>query len=134
LAKHNLSNTDLDMTGLGAVLTKRHLNSICPISKLPPELLSSVFSINVLCDRPGTKDGTYSLGWISVTQVCHQWREVRGTAQVGLVAFASGLTGWFIRSRSQRSLSGGFWILHTCRESGVQKCCVDRETVCLRLL
>ncbi|KAH9977558.1 hypothetical protein BJV74DRAFT_860494 [Russula compacta] len=28
------------------------------------------------CDRPGAKNGTRNLGWISVTQVCHYWREV----------------------------------------------------------
>lgn len=58
------------------VLTKRYRNAACAVFKLPPELLSHVFSISVLRDRPGAKNGTYNLGWISVTQVCHRWREV----------------------------------------------------------
>lgn len=67
---------DIYATSQTKILAKRYLNSTCAVSKLPPELLSYVFSISVLCDRPGTKDGVYSLGWISVTQVCHYWREV----------------------------------------------------------
>jgi hypothetical protein len=48
----------------------------CAVAALPPELLSYVFSMNVLSDRPAQKNGKYDLGWISVTQVCHRWREV----------------------------------------------------------
>ena len=76
--RQGLSNTELDdATSLAAVQTKRYRNSVCAVSKLPPELLSYVFSINIYCDRPGAKNGTSHLGWISVTQVCHYWREVR---------------------------------------------------------
>ncbi|KAH8981540.1 hypothetical protein EDB92DRAFT_178446 [Lactarius akahatsu] len=32
--------------------------------------------MNLLSDRPGLVNGNYSLGWISVTQVCHRWREI----------------------------------------------------------
>ncbi len=77
-------DAELDATGLATVtvLRKRRRNSVCAISKLPPELLSYVFSMNVLCDRPGMKNGAYSLGWIVTTQVCHQWREVGQAASV----------------------------------------------------
>jgi len=73
-----------DGTSSTAVLAKRYRNSVCVVSKLPPELLSYVFSINVLCERPCTKNGTFSLGWISITQVCHWWREVGQAASVAL--------------------------------------------------
>ncbi|KAH9075583.1 hypothetical protein EDB83DRAFT_1794347 [Lactarius deliciosus] len=58
------------------VLMKRRHNSGCAVTALPPELLSYVFSMNLLSDRPGLANGNYSLGWISVTQVCHRWREI----------------------------------------------------------
>ncbi|KAH9036639.1 hypothetical protein EDB85DRAFT_1888778 [Lactarius pseudohatsudake] len=58
------------------VLMKLRHNSGCAVTALPPELLSHVFSVNLLSDRPGLVNGNYSLGWISVTQVCHRWREI----------------------------------------------------------
>ncbi|KAI0041281.1 hypothetical protein FA95DRAFT_1599051 [Auriscalpium vulgare] len=53
------------------------INTLCPISRLPPELLALVFSQLV-------KDETAeclrlhestALKWTSVTRVCHQWRQ-----------------------------------------------------------
>ncbi|KAH9963532.1 hypothetical protein BC827DRAFT_1154409 [Russula dissimulans] len=75
-----------DRTNSNAVLAKRYRyrNSDCAVSKLPPELLCHVFSINVLCDRPCTKNGAFSLGWMSIAQVCHWWREVGQVASVTL--------------------------------------------------
>lgn len=76
-------NAGLDAPDPVAVLAKRHRNSICAVTRiLPPELLSYMFSINVLCDRPRPKNGGYNLGWISVTHVCHLWREV-GPSRLG---------------------------------------------------
>ena len=83
--------TDIDATSQAPVPTQRYLNSTCAIFKLPPELFSYVFSISVLCDRPGTKNGVYSPGWISVTQVCHYWREV-GQASSALFRHARSRT------------------------------------------
>lgn len=123
--EHRLArvNEELDATDLAEVLKKRHRNSVGPASVLPPELLSSVFSINVLCDRPGSpKNGLgkyYSLGWISATQVCHRWREVRHTSVHLPLQF---LTVGYFRSHLQRRLSGDMWISQECRESGAQRC------------
>ncbi|KAH9064982.1 hypothetical protein EDB87DRAFT_1574710 [Lactarius vividus] len=104
------------------VLTKLRHNSGCAVTALPPELLSYVFSMNLLSDRPGLVNGNYSLGWISVTQVCYRWREVCAeTYQPG-----------FIILRSQRRPSGDTWTLLACREGGVWKCCVDPAIVPLR--
>jgi hypothetical protein len=74
-------NAKLDATNLVVILAKRHRNSVCVVSVLP-ELLSNVFSINFLCDHPGSRDGKYSLGWISATYVCHQWCEVGHPARL----------------------------------------------------
>ena len=129
-ASSGQTSSDMNASSQATVLTKRCLNSTCAISKLPPELLSHVFSISVLCDRPGMKNGLYSLGWISVTQACHYWREVGA-------GFCSrfGHADWNgPRSRSQRRLSGDTLTLHICHESGVQRCCVARAIVHLRSL
>ncbi|KAF8261011.1 hypothetical protein EI94DRAFT_1789685 [Lactarius quietus] len=71
-----LDNARHDAATMVTVLAKRRRNSGCAVAALPPELLSYVFSMNVLSDRPGQKNGKYNLGWISATQVCHRWREI----------------------------------------------------------
>ncbi|KAI0247858.1 hypothetical protein BJV78DRAFT_1156908 [Lactifluus subvellereus] len=83
--EESVINVVFDATDPVAVLTKRHRNSICAVTRiLPPELLSYIFSINVLCDPPRPNNGGYNLGWISVTHVCYQWREVGHPARVAL--------------------------------------------------
>lgn len=69
LLQESLDNARHDAA---TIVTKLPCNSGCAVAALPPELLSYVFSMNVLSDRPAQKN----LGWISVTQVCHRWREV----------------------------------------------------------
>lgn len=69
-------NAKPDAITMATVLPKRRRNSSRAVAALPSELLSYVFSMNVLSDRPGQKNGKYNLGWISATQVCHRWREV----------------------------------------------------------
>jgi F-box-like len=61
------------------ICLKRERNSNVPISRLPPEILSAIFFYNVL---DGGHDFSYRFisaslgGWISVTYVCHYWREI----------------------------------------------------------
>ena len=86
--------TGNDAASQAPVPTKRYVNSTCAIFKLPPELFSYVFSISVLCDRPGTKSGVYTLGWISVTQVCHYWREVGQASSARSDTLVPKLTRW----------------------------------------
>ena len=59
---------------------QRRRNSLVPIARLPPEVLSSVVLINVL---DGKTPFTYKFNpkppsdrWLNVTFVCHHWREV----------------------------------------------------------
>jgi hypothetical protein len=72
----SLGNSKPEAATMATVLQKRRRNSSCAVAALPSELLSIVFSMNVLSDRPGQKNGKHNLGWISATQVCHRWREV----------------------------------------------------------
>ena len=130
----SLDNARHDAATTATVLTKRRRNSGCAVAALPPELLSYVFSMNVLSDRPGQKHGKqkYNLGWISATQVCHRWREVCAATHQPSFPVCVQLTTECIRSRSQRRPSGNIWTLIPCREGGARKCCVDPATVPLR--
>ncbi|KAH9043580.1 hypothetical protein EDB84DRAFT_864547 [Lactarius hengduanensis] len=74
--EESFGNARLEAATMVTVLMKLRHNSGCAVTALPPELLSYVFSMNLLSDRPGLVNGNYSLGWISVTQVCHRWREI----------------------------------------------------------
>ncbi|KAI0039928.1 hypothetical protein FA95DRAFT_1462389, partial [Auriscalpium vulgare] len=49
-------------------------NAGLPVSRLPPEILSAVFSILTDIDRP--RNHGKSLAWISITHVCRKWRDV----------------------------------------------------------
>ncbi|KAH8093967.1 hypothetical protein BXZ70DRAFT_374312 [Cristinia sonorae] len=50
------------------------MNAVLPISHLPPEILSNIFR---LCQWGAAEvDGGFFSKWISVTHVCHHWREV----------------------------------------------------------
>ncbi|KAI0056098.1 hypothetical protein BV25DRAFT_1832555 [Artomyces pyxidatus] len=54
-------------------------NALIPISRLPPEILTRIFTINAAADIPGIRDKTKTrprLGWITVTHVCRRWREM----------------------------------------------------------
>ncbi|KAI0263621.1 hypothetical protein BC834DRAFT_827414, partial [Gloeopeniophorella convolvens] len=48
---------------------KRHRNSLSPIAKLFPEILSQIFERHTEMDPP-------LLGWLLDTHVCHRWRQV----------------------------------------------------------
>ena len=47
-------------------------NEFLPIARLPPEILSHIFSFHAI-ENPPNPPG---LGWITVTHVCHRWRQV----------------------------------------------------------
>ena len=51
-----------------------HCNAVAPISALPPELLARIFRFHALVEPPWP--GRQNLGWIRVTHVCRQWRQV----------------------------------------------------------
>jgi hypothetical protein len=53
-----------------SLLTRR--NTLVPISVLPPELLARIFRYYA----HGEPVGFHGLGWIAVTHVCQQWRQV----------------------------------------------------------
>ncbi|KAF8262418.1 hypothetical protein EI94DRAFT_1556689, partial [Lactarius quietus] len=52
-------------------------NALAPVSSLPAEVISAIFSLLRLPGSPplgGKPD--HHLSWLHVTHVCHQWREV----------------------------------------------------------
>jgi hypothetical protein len=51
-----------------------HRNTLAPVSVLPPEVLSRIFHLVALAERPWSN--MENLRWISVTQVCRHWRQV----------------------------------------------------------
>ena len=51
-----------------------HRNAVALISALPPELLAQIFHFHALVEPPWS--GMQNLGWIGVTHVCRQWRQV----------------------------------------------------------
>ena len=53
---------------------KRRHNALVPISCLPPETFVEIFSL--LPSPPDDSKRVPYLEWISVTHVCHQWREI----------------------------------------------------------
>jgi len=48
-------------------------NDLAPISKIPVELLSSIFS---LVQRKCRHDSREGLGWVVVTHICQRWRNI----------------------------------------------------------
>ncbi|KAI0264919.1 hypothetical protein BC834DRAFT_881129 [Gloeopeniophorella convolvens] len=50
------------------------INTLLPISLLPPELLSRVFRF--LQDEDNSLVSSRQLGWVAVTHVCRQWRRL----------------------------------------------------------
>ena len=72
VAKHVDAITDL----------KGRINAMAPISKLPPELLSAIFTDvathrstgEPLRSRSGTASAIPPYRWITLTHVCHSWR------------------------------------------------------------
>ena len=59
---------------LCSLFTRR--NTLIPVSLLPPEILSRVFHLLVVEERPFFSSGNLKLGWIRVTHVCRHWRQV----------------------------------------------------------
>ncbi|KAI0044497.1 hypothetical protein FA95DRAFT_1496973, partial [Auriscalpium vulgare] len=53
-------------------------NSNLPSSRLPPEIMSRVFTILVSIDPPTrtVRPVKIRLGWLSITHVCKRWRDI----------------------------------------------------------
>ncbi|TFY58185.1 hypothetical protein EVG20_g8247 [Dentipellis fragilis] len=71
----------LEIDAVGALLCslRTRYNAVAPISRLPPEVLTTIFGILKKLDPPpNTKpDGPgYHIGWLRLTHVCSQWRTV----------------------------------------------------------
>ncbi|KAI0308566.1 hypothetical protein OF83DRAFT_1160568 [Amylostereum chailletii] len=64
-------------------VVKKVCNELIPVHRLPPELLSKIFSLLTFVDQPscrGPRSSNHSLGWIRVTHVCQRWRSVAHSA------------------------------------------------------
>jgi hypothetical protein len=55
---------------------KRRRNALAPISSLPTEVITVIFSILRLSDAPLAGGKRDHLAWLRVTHICHQWREI----------------------------------------------------------
>ncbi|KDQ51403.1 hypothetical protein JAAARDRAFT_140488, partial [Jaapia argillacea MUCL 33604] len=76
-----LANIDSEIAAhlesIRQLCTKR--NSLVPISRLPPEVLASIFVQHVAQNdlrSPLLSSGCSADWWIAVTHVCKHWREV----------------------------------------------------------
>ena len=56
-----------------AISIKRTLNALAPINAIPAEILGQVFQ---LCQTESEAWTSGPYGWITVTQVCHLWRQL----------------------------------------------------------
>ncbi|EIM84207.1 uncharacterized protein STEHIDRAFT_112648 [Stereum hirsutum FP-91666 SS1] len=63
---------EVDAMKHAIALMQSQLNSVAPISLLPVELLAECFTILADAHPPS---GRQDLGWITVTHVCHHWRD-----------------------------------------------------------
>lgn len=55
---------------------RRQSNTLVPIARLPPEILSRVFYECVQLSDSTTGESLWTLWWIKATHVCHHWRAV----------------------------------------------------------
>ncbi|TFY73169.1 hypothetical protein EWM64_g10843, partial [Hericium alpestre] len=85
-AKTALGTIDSEISAMHSMISaaKMRRNAISTVSRLPPEVLSNIFSILTAVDPP-THKRTFvernfinmrGLGWIRVTQVCRSWRHI----------------------------------------------------------
>ncbi|KAI0042522.1 hypothetical protein FA95DRAFT_561129 [Auriscalpium vulgare] len=74
----NLQGVDFLYERNAAQLDAAQHNSQLPATRLPPEILSHIFSILSSIHKPHTKDGSgpRSLGWLAATHVCQRWRTI----------------------------------------------------------
>ena len=66
--------TSEESTGIRAIRLRRDLNALSPISSLPPEVFTAIFSL--LCQSSLNRDPDHHLTRLYVSYVCHQWREI----------------------------------------------------------
>ena len=79
-------------------------NALAPISTLPPELLARIFRFHALVEPPWPS--MQSLGWIRVTHVCREWRQVAlddsslWATMTGLCPSAAWISESLVRARN----------------------------------
>ena len=59
-------------TGIRALRLRR--NALSPISTLPPEVLTAIFSL--LCPQSSDENPDHHLARLHLCHVCHRWREI----------------------------------------------------------
>ncbi|KAI0039415.1 hypothetical protein FA95DRAFT_1026921, partial [Auriscalpium vulgare] len=70
-------------------------NSLLPVARLPPEILRDIFTFCSEMDHPRIQVRYYHVGWLKVTHVCRNWRNV-ALAHLGLwthISYSLG-PGW----------------------------------------
>ena len=78
-----LQTIDDEVAALRILITSMHRqrNSFARVSRLPPEILSRIFSFLAVINAPtgygvSSRSVDQKLGWIRVSHVCSHWREV----------------------------------------------------------
>ncbi|ETW77498.1 hypothetical protein HETIRDRAFT_421621 [Heterobasidion irregulare TC 32-1] len=80
-------------------------NRLPPVSRLPPELLVSIFSL-LAADEAPTVRYRISLGWIVVSHVCSHWRRVALDSPVLWANINFDLSSWWIQTMLDRAKQG----------------------------
>lgn len=58
------------------IMIRRQSNTLVPIARLPPEILSRIFYECVQLPGSSLEESLWTLWWIKATHVCHHWRSV----------------------------------------------------------
>ncbi|KAH8091709.1 hypothetical protein BXZ70DRAFT_1067283 [Cristinia sonorae] len=66
--------TQIEAHALEIIRLRLEMNNVTPIFRLPPELLAKIFLFCIPVVDRNTQQ--YDASWISITYVCHYWREV----------------------------------------------------------
>ena len=88
-----------------ALSSLREWRRLPPVSRLPPELLVSIFSL-LAADEAPTVRYTISLGWIVVSHVCSHWRRVALDSPVLWANINFDLSSWWIQTMLDRAKQG----------------------------
>lgn len=88
-----------------ALSSLREWRRLPPVSRLPPELLVSIFSL-LAADEAPTVRYRISLGWIVVSHVCSHWRRVALDSPVLWANINFDLSSWWIQTMLDRAKQG----------------------------